>query len=254
MPIITSAEINLYHEQGYLILPDLLNHEQMGSARSRLRTYLQGQNVGRNDFEGYKTERVHGLLGKAEIFGDFVAHPQVLRLLDRVLERNYLLSSCSAVLRHPRETPQVWYYEDDYVRLERPRVSMSIGVFWALDEFNEENCALELIPNSHTWNDEETPWGNDRRRIIVNMPPGSALVANGLLLHRCGSNRSEQDCLLVTTNYCQPWMRQHENLLLSIPLEMVRRYPRRIQELIGYNQHSSIVGHVDGKHPKTLLE
>jgi ectoine hydroxylase-related dioxygenase (phytanoyl-CoA dioxygenase family) len=50
------------------------------------------------------------------------------------------------------------------------------------------------------------------------------------------------------------WVRQLENMCLAVPPEIADKLPERVRELIGYSVHSTFVGHVDGLHPKLLLQ
>ncbi|HLN42792.1 MAG TPA: hypothetical protein VK215_10080, partial [Acidimicrobiales bacterium] len=40
---------------------------------------------------------------------------------------------------------------------------------------------------------------------------------------------------------------------LGIPLETVRRFPRRLQELCGFSIYNGLIGHIDKQHPGKLL-
>jgi ectoine hydroxylase-related dioxygenase (phytanoyl-CoA dioxygenase family) len=41
--------------------------------------------------------------------------------------------------------------------------------------------------------------------------------------------------------------------MLGTERELVARYPRRLQELIGYSMYRNVMGHVDREHPLTLI-
>ena len=134
---------------------------------------------------------------------------------------NYLLSANLAINVHPGETAQALHCDDGYCRLPRPRDAMGISAIWAIDDFTDDNGATELIPGSHTWGDEK-PDPCDERAVQVTMPAGSVCVFMGTLLHRGGANRSNGTRLGITPQYCQPWIRQIENMTLAVP----PRWPR----------------------------
>jgi ectoine hydroxylase-related dioxygenase (phytanoyl-CoA dioxygenase family) len=50
-------------------------------------------------------------------------------------------------------------------------------------------------------------------------------------------------------NYCAGFLRQQENQQLGVEPARVRRFPRRLQELIGYSVYNGLIGHIDKKHP-----
>ena len=86
------------------------------------------------------------------------------------------------------------------------------------------------------------------------MPAGSVIVFLGTLLHRGGANRSAQPRLAVSNQYCEPWARQQENYTLAIPPERASQLSERVQALLGYSIHPPFMGHVNGVHPRRLLE
>ena len=59
----------------------------------------------------------------------------------------------------------------------------------------------------------------------------------------------------VSAFYCEPWIRQIENMALAVPPEVARGYSERVQELLGYDIFEpTFIGYVDGMHPKRLLD
>jgi ectoine hydroxylase-related dioxygenase (phytanoyl-CoA dioxygenase family) len=261
-------------DQGFTILPELLSAGQCQAVRDALAAHSNGLR-GRNDFEGYRTERVYSLLARGAIFADLAAHPAILALLDETLEANYLLSAGLSIDLHPGETPQAIHYDDSFYPVPRPRPPVSMGVIWAIDEFTGQNGATQIIPGSHKWGDPtpdglpdeheiKTPRNGpahreariaalESRLVDAVMPAGSALVFPGTLWHRGGGNRSGAHRLALTLQYCAPWARQQENMMLAVPREITRTLPPRVRELMGYSIHPPFMGHVDSRHPEKVL-
>ena len=261
-------------EEGFTVLPGLLDE----TARAAVREALDRQPLhlkGRNDFEGYRTERVYSLLARGRIFAEMAEHPAILAIVDRLLEANYLLSAGLSIDLHPGETPQAMHFDDSFYRVPRPRPPLGVSVIWAIDGFTSDNGATQVIPGSDKWG-ELTPDGlpdeaeiklprngpafqaapNDRleaRLVDVIMPAGSALVFPGTLWHRGGGNRSGARRLAVTLQYCAPWLRQQENMMLAVPMEITRQLSPRVRQLMGYSIHPPFMGHIDSMHPERLL-
>ena len=59
--------------------------------------------------------------------------------------------------------------------------------------------------------------------------------------------------LAVTTQFCQGWHRQQENMMIAVG-ETARDLSPRVQELIGYSLHPPFMGMVNGLHPLRLIE
>ena len=54
-------------------------------------------------------------------------------------------------------------------------------------------------------------------------------------------------------NYCAGYIRQQENQQLGVPPALVKTFPRRLQELVGYSVYNGLVGHIDKKHPAKVV-
>jgi ectoine hydroxylase-related dioxygenase (phytanoyl-CoA dioxygenase family) len=131
---------------------------------------------------------------------------------------------------------------------------MSVSAIWAFDDFTDENGATEVIPGSHQWGAAEQAAPDDARAVSIRMPAGSALLFAGTLVHRGGAHRGTETRLGITPQYCEPWVRQIENMTLAVPPELARGYSERVQELLGYDIFEpTFIGYVDGLHPKRLL-
>src|SRR5262245_59761805 len=253
MPETLSAELDALATDGFVILERVLTPGEIAALRAALEPYLQGQHFGRNRFEGLRSQRVYALLAKDPVFGDLVSHPRILRLLDRLLEPNYLLSAALAIHLGPGEDAQAFHHDDGSYHIPRPRPPVAVSTIWAIDDFTADNGATELIPGSHRWGDER-PAADDARVRRMVMDAGSVVVFLGTVWHRGGANRSDRPRLGITPQYCQPWARQLENMALAVPFEVAARYARRVQELLGFSIHPPLMGYVNGMHPARVID
>jgi ectoine hydroxylase-related dioxygenase (phytanoyl-CoA dioxygenase family) len=252
-PDTLTTELAALAADGFVILERVLAPAELDALRLALEPHLQGQHFGRNRFEGLRSQRVYALLAKDPVFADLVGHSRILRLLDHLLEPSYLLSAALAIHLGPGEDAQAFHYDDGSYHIPRPRPPVGVSTIWALDDFTADNGATELIPGSHRWA-EEAPATDDARALKMVMPAGSVVVFLGTLWHRGGSNRTDRPRLAITPQYCQPWARQLENMPLAVPLDMAARYPRRVQELLGFSIHAPLMGYVNGLHPARLID
>lgn len=249
-----SPDLDAFQRDGYVVLPSLLAPHQLDAVLEGLSPYLGGDApLGRNDFEGRQTNRVYALLAKVPAMAALVEHPRVLSLVDALLEPGYLLSAALAINLLPGETAQAWHYDDGFYTLPRPRPPVSISTIWALDDFTVSNGATEVVPGSHLWGPEVVSGDDDPRRVPVVMPAGSVVVFSGTLWHRGGANRSDGRRLCVSPQYCQPWARQQENMMLAVGRRALE-YSPRIQAMLGYSIHPPFMGMVDGMHPSRLID
>ena len=85
------------------------------------------------------------------------------------------------------------------------------------------------------------------------MPKGSVLIWDGALWHGGGANATDTRRTGIAMNYCAGFVRQQENQQLGIPPEMVRGFPPRLQELVGYGVYRGLIGHIDKQSPAQRL-
>ncbi len=267
-----AAKREIFDREGYVLFESVLDPEMIDDIRSALAPYLAADVAGRNDFEGLKTNRIYAMLAKGRIFADLACHPLALAFAEADLGKECLLSACLAINIHPGETVQPWHYDDSHYRLPRPRQSLGVSAFWAIDETTKLNGATEIIPGSHIWPEQNLPGGNtlatfsDKQMrnveddpgaredsIQVTMSPGSLMLAKGTLWHRGGANRSDKSRMIITPQYCPGWTRQLENMALAVQPKIAANLPVRAQQLIGYSIHPPFMGYVDGMNPTRLL-
>lgn len=246
-------------EQGFTVIEDLLDAERLAEFRAQLAPFT-GTHHGRNDFEGFRTERIYTLLARARVFEDIAVDPRLMGLIGRFLQPNFLISASHSISLEPGETAQSIHSDDGFYRQRRPRAPIGISVIGAIDAFTKENGATEIIPGSHQWGehgDEGRP--NDmaeieRMLVPMEMPAGAALVFVGTLLHRGGANVTDRPRLAFTNQYCEPWARPQENWWLAIPRERAAAMSRQAQILMGYEIWPPFMGMVSASHPAKVLE
>lgn len=257
--------LQLYRESGFVVLRDVLDASQIGALQAALQPYLELELRGRNNFEGERTQRVYSLVGRGAVFERTAQHPAVLELLDALLHPGYLLTASQAICIGPGETPQPVHFDDTFYTLPRPRPAVSVSTIWALDDFTAANGGTEVIPGSHAWSDEQVakaykidpdvPQDESllSQLVPIEMEAGSLVVFAGTLLHRGGANRSGAARRAFSHQYCEPWARQQENFMVSIPRERVRAMSPRLRQLIGYSIHPPFMGQLAGRHPEKSL-
>ena len=247
----TQSQIKEIRARGFAVIEGALDEDTLNRFRTELQPFLEDGPFGRNDFEGRRSKRVYAMLAKTPTVAALVEHPDVLAIVDEFLMPNYLLSSCLAIDLHPGETRQSFHFDDGGVNQPRPRKPAGISTIWAIDDFTEDNGATEVIPGSHLWGNE-TP-DADAEVVKVTMPAGSVVVFAGTLWHRGGANNSGANRLGITPQYCEPWARQLENMILATG-DHARNYSDRIKAMLGYSITPPFMGYVDGRHPMKALD
>jgi ectoine hydroxylase-related dioxygenase (phytanoyl-CoA dioxygenase family) len=237
---------------GYSVVESLLSADEAAAVREELRRISRAIPTGRNDFEGFKTQRIYALFAKTRVFDALAVHPLLLNVLDTILGPSYHLSAPTGIDIAPGEKPQFLHHDDGIYPLPRPHPEVVLNSMWAFDDFTEDNGATRVVPGSHLWTDR-MPVDPDET-VTITMPAGSVLFIVGNLWHGGGANHTDQPRMGVLLEYAAGWLRQQETHTLAVPPEIVRTLEPRLQELLGYNIHPPFVGYVDGRHPRRLLE
>jgi ectoine hydroxylase-related dioxygenase (phytanoyl-CoA dioxygenase family) len=244
------AVVAALESDGYCAVEGLLPPDEVAAARASLADVLAATPEGRNDFEGFKTQRVYALFAKTRAFDGPATDPLLLGVLDRVLH-HYQLSAPTGIQIGPGEKAQLLHRDDQIYPLPPDYPDVVLNTMWALDDFTEANGATRLVPGSHRWTDRQP--GPDDEVVQAVMPAGTVLFYVGKIWHGGGANTTDRPRLGVILEYAAAWLRAQENHLLAVPREVVAELPERLQELLGYNIYPPFVGYVDGRHPRRYI-
>src|SRR6516165_759671 len=218
---------------GYTILERVIEPELIDGLNDDLRRLEEFFDVhpNANSFEGTRTVRIYNLLAFGKLYEAIPVHARVLPIVEGVLDPGCLVSSLSSIAILPGETAQPIHADDQLIPLPKPHVPTVCNTMWALTDFTEANGATRLIPGSHRAADSPV-YGAPYDSIAAEMPKGSVLVWHGSLWHGGGANQTDERRVGIAMNYCAGWIRQQENQQLGVPPELVRGFPRRLQELV----------------------
>jgi ectoine hydroxylase-related dioxygenase (phytanoyl-CoA dioxygenase family) len=241
-------------EKGFTVLegaiePDLV--DALAADLERLEREL-GIVPADNVFEGICTARIYNLLAHGPLYGRVPIYPPVLEVVERVLDPGLLISSLSSIAIGPGETAQPIHADDQLIPLPRPHPPIICNTMWALTDFTEENGATRVMPGTHLA-DQAPDLTAEHKSIPAEMAKGSVLVFVGSLWHGGGANRTDERRVGIAMNYCAGFIRQQENQQLGLSPDLVRGFPRRLQELVGYSVYQGLIGHIDKKHPAAVV-
>jgi ectoine hydroxylase-related dioxygenase (phytanoyl-CoA dioxygenase family) len=255
---VTTIDVNLHvkrvAEEGYTIVENAIEPELVDALNDdllRLERFFDVQPAP-NSFEGHSTIRIYNLLAFDARYQRIPVHPEVLPIVDGVLDPGCLISSLSSIAILPGETAQPIHADDQLIPLPKPHPPTVCNTMWALTDFTEANGATRIIPGSHLL-DHSPNYGQDYDSIAAEMPKGSVLVWHGSLWHGGGENTTDIRRVGIAMNYCAGYIRQQENQQLGIPIDIARRFPTRLRELVGYGIYNGLIGHIDKHDPAHLL-
>ena len=240
---------------GYTIIPDVLTADEADALVATLEHIERERGIvpSPNLFEGAKTVRIYNLLVHGPLFEAIPVHPKVLSVVERVLDPGCLISSLSSIAIGPGEVPQPIHADDQLIPIAKPHPPVVCNSMWALTDFTDANGATRIIPGSHL-RDHSPAFGKTYETIPAEMRKGSVMVYDGAMWHGGGANRTDARRVGVAMNYCAGYIRQQENQQLGVPRELVRRFPPRLRELVGYGVYNGLIGHIDKKTPAMWLD
>ncbi len=258
--VLEDAEISWHvariEVDGYTIVEDAIDPGLVAPLRDTIRRVARDLDLQPRETqaEGHATIRMYNLLVRDPVFQQMPLHPNVLPLVERLLDRGCLLSGMTAIDIGPGEHPQPMHGDDIVMsrHLQRPHAPMFVTSMWALTDFTEANGGTAFVPGSHRWAETpETPgalFGVDVQ--YLEMPAGSVMVFHGSLWHGGGANTTADEWRLgVNVQYCPGFVRQQQNPYVGIPVEVAETFPDRLLSLLGYRLYKGIMGHIDGKSP-----
>jgi ectoine hydroxylase-related dioxygenase (phytanoyl-CoA dioxygenase family) len=205
-----------------------------------------------NSFEGVRTTRIYNLLAHGPLYERIPVHPNVLPIVEQVLDPGLLVSSLSSISIGTDESAQPIHSDDQLIPLPKPHPPIICNTMWAITDFTEQNGATRLVPGTHL-KDHSPDLSKRYDSIAAVMPKGSVLVWVGSLWHGGGANQTPDRRVGIAMNYCAGFMRQQENQQLGIPRRTVEHFSRRLQELVGYSIYNGLIGHIDKQHPGKML-
>jgi len=240
-------------KDGYVVIPNCFSRAEAEEAKAEI-DRLSGTDprTGRSDFEGHHTNRIFSLPNKSRLFDKFYIIPQVLALNDYFLEPDYLMYVIQSIVIQPGEGQQVVHHDDSPTKVPRPRAPFSAAIMVVFDDYTEMNGATKVIPGSHLWGKEPKP--NKKDSISVTCPAGSIVYFLGTMYHSGGPNRSDKPRHALTIQYCQPYIRPLEDLMLSVDPRKLDQIPEKVVDMMGYKSGFPFLGSVDGMNPRNGMQ
>ncbi len=255
------AEIELALETaGCAIVERALPGDLLCLINEELDPWFERAQCGQGHFFGLRTKRFSALFAKSPTSAALALHPNILPALENLLcgDRRAPHADCiqlnltQAIAIGDEEPCQLLHRDDGLFPIPKTFELMA-NIMWTLEDFTIDNGATRLAPGSHLWPREEIEQYEEGVESAA-APAGSAIIWLGSLLHGGGDNRSGKPRRGVVMSYSLGWLAPAEKLLLSIPPDIARTLPEKLQQLIGYQVHRPNLGWVEGCDPRDWLQ
>ena len=223
---VTQEDVEFYHENGYLVIPDALTPDEVETFHEETAAISRGDRgeVGSlpdslpNDTDNDIINRIlciHHVHRTSPLMYDALAHPVMVDALTSVIGPNVKCMQSMLFIKSPGKPGQAWHQDEIYI----PTRDRSLtGGWFALDDATVENGCLWVIPGSHKrgilWPQRvqqdnrfdcahETfrfPY-TDEDAIPVEVKTGALVLFNGYLLHRSFPNQADSGFRRVLVNH-----------------------------------------------------
>jgi ectoine hydroxylase-related dioxygenase (phytanoyl-CoA dioxygenase family) len=219
--MMTDDERRRFEDDGYLVVPDLLGHDELAACRAdvdRLHDLYRdraaaGEPPPQFQLEPYAAAPTDGdrpVLRKIEqtdtvsaVFRELASHPRIIDRIVSVLGADVLLFRSTLMLKPARHGSAHGLHQDSAYWPLTPPTQVTVSV--ALTDATPENGCFRVIPGSHRWDLQDTGriWRRDDETIedgavgdiadqlLVPLAAGSALFFQSRLMHGSGPNKSD---------------------------------------------------------------
>jgi len=207
--VLTCDQIKEYNENGVLFPFDALNAEE-AQRHLEFVNHLMKETLRRGG-DGYTLNCKHSFL---RTLYDLTQHPKILGVVRDLVGDDIHAWATHYFSKEPGDPKQVaWHQDASYWPLVPSR---TITVWLAIDDVDEENSAMQVIPRSHRkghlpWHQVESPAvlgqeltdvGNLGEPVSICLKAGQFSIHSDMLAHGSKPNFSNRRRCGLTIRYC----------------------------------------------------
>ncbi|KAK8248238.1 hypothetical protein HDK77DRAFT_223491 [Phyllosticta capitalensis] len=266
---------------GGAIIRNILSHESIAQMEHDLRPYLEADTPWEaGTFFPPSTRRAFSLCAKSDAAAtDLIGNELYQAVCRRFLttkaykwygnssELNVSLPQVNNTIafsvRPGISYNQPLHRDDDIHYPDRQRIDVypeqtnkrdyGVGFFVAGTKSTKANGATRFIPGSHLEATEHPP--DEEFAEYAELDVGDGFMMLSSCYHGGSANRTkDEERLLFSCFMTRGFLRQEENQYIAVPVERAKQLPVRIQKLLGYTISEPMLGWVEFKDPRVLLD
>ncbi|MCH2568033.1 MAG: phytanoyl-CoA dioxygenase family protein [Pseudomonadales bacterium] len=236
------------HEQGYTVVEQFLTSDVIEPIREAFNTEVPITEMRFLGSTTGNTWRAHNLLAKTRAIDELLLDSRLRAIVEGVIGKFCQINIATLFNTLPGEFKQDLHQDDGLWPIPRPHPSFLCNLLIAFDDFTMENGATHVVPHSHQWT---KPVDQTIKSVQVEIKSGSAIFWEGGLWHGGGANTTnDQERMGLFISHLVSYLRPSDLQLVSVPREVVRDLPRKLQRLLGYYPFGN---GVDGLDPLNTL-
>jgi len=220
--MLTSAEIDKFQKNGYLIVRHFANREmldrliavttkgieeQIAPIEYEADLHYPGAPENRSQRGGITPRRLKQALCRGSVLMDWVSQPELIGRLEQLMNSPVVIPlahhNCIMTKMPQFSSDTGWHQDIRFWSFSQPEL---ISVWLALGEEHDENGCLRLIPGSHTLSLEKSQFDEElffrrepvenkeilNRQISAKLEPGDVLFFHCRTLHAADRNRTTE--------------------------------------------------------------
>ena len=243
------AVVGEVHERGYAIVDDFLAPSTVERITTAFNSEVMITEMRAIGTETGRTWRAHNLLAKTRAADSVFLDARLRAIVEGVIGQYCQINIATLFNTLAGETRQSLHQDDGLWPIPRPHPAFLCNVLFAFDDFTKTNGATHVVPYSHTWTHAIDP---SESTVQIEMKSGSALFWEGGLWHGAGANRTtDEERMGFFISHLVSYLRPSDLQLVSVPREIARELPHKLQRLLGYYRFGN---GVDGRDPLDTLQ
>lgn len=227
--------LRAFHDEGVTVIPEVLPREHALGLRSILQACIEEDLARWSRTPGYIDQNmVHNLMVRHDTFLALLENPVLHAYLSDILGETCILYAYTSSTMPPGGSNY-----SRRIHVDSPRVIpdyvTNVGITLALDDFTEQNGAIEFLPGSQwrTTAPDEAAFEQAKRALLLRA--GEAALFNARTWHRGGLNQTSAPRHAVTMNVCRSFMRQRFDYPRLVPSHLVERLGPVGRRFLGFN-------------------
>ncbi len=193
---LAEQEISFYEDEGYILLPNLVEPEMLASLRQETLRVLECQN---RDLAGAKLEQSTRYVAEGAL-DQLVNSPSLCAVASQLMRGDSSLYMPFTAVKSAGGGGRFDFHQDNqYTRHD----GRSLNIWVALTDMTPENGCLIIVPRTHlkgTLESAESADADGHRRVLedptryymVRMRAGDAVVFDRLTVHGSGRNSTSE--------------------------------------------------------------
>ncbi len=248
------------HRNGVAVVDEVLPATEVDKIVAEFGPVLAETEVSRSEWTGGRSQVIMTALRHSETYRAVLETPAYGGVVDRILGPNchtWRLSASALMAVGTGGVLQPLHRDEDlyerFIDRSPGEKRYIVTGLMPLTDFTIENGATRFVPGSNHWDDvSAVPDEAAAEQAVARR--GSIIWWLGSTCHGLSVNSTEEVRLGLISLFAVGWLRQEENFYGSVGEDLARTWSPRIGQMLGWQQHGALAGHVPGRNPTSQLE